>query len=150
MHTTHCSLFIEHPTGCVRILCLRVFSDTVLMRLQVVGLFFLHPMATKHTFKLLSCVEVSGQWRMLTDLEQACDFSDPTCVMEGAATFCNVCLLLLRSPVVCLIMIFLCDVDALKQVPHVAVVRHRVPRGLRHFTSTGCACSTGGEAPSFV
>ena len=45
----------------------------------VVGLFFLHPMATKHTFRLLACEEIStDDWRMLTDLEQRCDFADPT------------------------------------------------------------------------
>lgn len=39
-------------------------------------------MATKHTLKLLSCVEVSdGDWRMTTDMEQACDFTDPTYIM---------------------------------------------------------------------
>ena len=52
----------------------------------VVGLFFLHPMATKHTFKLLACVDINegvgdSDWRMLTDLEQQCDFSDPTYMM---------------------------------------------------------------------
>ena len=72
----------------------------------VVGLFFLHPMATKHTFKLLACEEIDdGNWRMLTDLEQACDFTDPTYLMWLAIGLVLLVVYVISLPMVVLIVL---------------------------------------------